>query len=99
MLTGKAAPELVERKCYWEFHEGGFTQAARWRDWKAVRNFLDDPIELYDLARDPGETNNIASAHPEIVAQLESFLKSARTDSADWPVKKGQRKTASQPSL
>jgi arylsulfatase A-like enzyme len=99
VLTGKTTPELAERKFYWEFHEGGFTQAARWRDWKAVRNFLDDPIELYDLARDPRETNNIASAHPEIVAQMESFLKSARTENPDWPIRKGQRKPASQPSL
>jgi arylsulfatase A-like enzyme len=92
VLSGQTAPELTERKFYWEFHEGGFTQAARWRDWKAVRNFLDDPIELYDLARDPGETNNLASAHPEVVAQMESFLKSARTENPDWPVRKGARK-------
>ncbi len=96
VLTGRVSPELVERKFYWEFHEGGFKQAARWRDWKAVRNHLDEPTELYNLARDPGETNNLASAHPEIIAPLESFMKSARTENADWPIKKGPRKSAAQ---
>ena len=93
-LLGRNRQQQKHEWLYFEFHEGGFTQAARWRDWKAVRNHLDEPTELYDLARDPGEKNNLASAHPEIVAQMESFMKSARTENADWPVRKGQRKPA-----
>jgi hypothetical protein len=27
-------------------------------------------VELYDLARDPGETENVAAAHPGRVAEL-----------------------------
>lgn len=30
--------------------------------------------ELYDLAKDPGETTNVAAEHPEIVADLEARL-------------------------
>ena len=72
---------------YWEFHERGFQQAARMRDWKAVRPATDTPPELYDLTTDLGETKNVANQHPEIVARIEEYLKSARTESADWPIK------------
>ncbi|TMP97049.1 MAG: arylsulfatase [Verrucomicrobia bacterium] len=72
---------------YWEFHERGFQQAARMRDWKAVRPATDTTPELYDLTTDLGETKNVANQHPEIVARIEEYLKSARTESADWPIK------------
>ena len=70
---------------YWEFHEGGFKQAARFGRWKAVRNGSAKPIELYDLKTDLGETKDVASQHPDIVARAEQILKSARTESDYWP--------------
>jgi len=42
---------------------------------------------LYDLVADPGEARNVASAHPDIVGQIETFLKTARTESERWPGK------------
>lgn len=71
---------------YWEFHERGFQQAVRMGDWKAVRPKLGAPLELYQLSTDPGETNNVAAANPKIIARLEDYLKTARTDSPTWPV-------------
>jgi arylsulfatase A len=38
-------------------------------------------VELYNIATDPGEQNNIAQANPEIVKELEELMKSARTES------------------
>jgi arylsulfatase A-like enzyme len=80
---------------YWEFHEKGSKQAVRTGDWKAVRLAINKPLELYDLKTDPGETNNVAPAHPEVVAKIETFLKTARTPSEKWPLslapKPGQR--------
>ncbi|HMJ88500.1 MAG TPA: arylsulfatase [Candidatus Acidoferrum sp.] len=71
---------------YWEFHEKGSKQAVRMGDWKAVRLAIDKPLELYNLKVDLGETNNVAAAHPEIVARIEAYLKTARTPSEKWPL-------------
>ena len=53
--------------------------------WKAVRyNVLEEPnapIKLFDLSKDPGEQNNVASEHPETVARLKTMMQNARTDS------------------
>jgi len=72
---------------YWEFHERGFQQAVRMDRWKAVRLKAGAPIELYDLQTDPREERDVAAAHPETVATMEAHLRSARTESARWPVK------------
>jgi hypothetical protein len=31
-------------------------------------------FELYDLVEDPGESNDVAERHPQIVAQMRSWL-------------------------
>ena len=72
---------------YWEFHERGFQQAVRMGDWKAVRLKLGAPLELYNLKTDIGEKDNVAASNPEVVAKIEAFLKTARTDSEQWPIK------------
>ena len=81
-------PQTKQHKfLYWEFHERGFQQAARMGDWKAVKRGPNTPAELYHLTTDPGEKENIADNHPDIVAKIEHYLKTARTDSKDWPIK------------
>jgi arylsulfatase A-like enzyme len=72
---------------YWEFHERGSQQAVRMGDWKAIRARLDEPLVLYNLRTDIGETKNVATKHPEVVARIEAYLKSARTESAQWPLR------------
>jgi arylsulfatase A-like enzyme len=75
---------------YWEFHEGGFFQAVRAGDWKAIRK-NGKPLELYDLAKDLGETNNVAGKNPDVIARMEKHLTQARVESPEWPVKPIQR--------
>jgi len=72
---------------YWEFFEKGFAQAARMGNWKAVRPKLGAPLELYDLAADPQEKIDVAATHADVVGRFEQFLKTARTDSLDWPIR------------
>jgi arylsulfatase A len=81
-LDGRAAPE--HQFLYWEFHERGFQQAVRMGKWKAVRLKPGEPLELYDLDADVGETNNVAAAHSDVVAKVEAYLKTARTASERW---------------
>jgi arylsulfatase A len=84
-LRGRRQP--AHEFMYWEFHERGFQQAVRMGRWKAVRLKKDAPLELYDLANDPREENNVAEKEPAIVARIERYLRTARTDSARWPIK------------
>ncbi len=72
---------------YWEFHERGTQQAVRMGDWKAVRLSPDAPLQLYQLSKDLAEQNNIASDHPQVVAKIEAYLKTARTESEHWPLR------------
>lgn len=72
---------------YWEFHERGSKQAVRMGDWKAIRQGPGQPLELYHLKNDLGETNNVAAQQPEIVARIEDYLKTARTPSEHWPIR------------
>ena len=77
---------------YWEFHEAGFHQAVRMGDWKGVRKGMKEPLELYDLSKDVGETKNLAAEHPEIVKQMEQYLATARTESEQWPIREGRQR-------
>ena len=40
--------------------------AIRRRHWK----YIDDKPQLYDLSKDPGETENLAAAEPEKLAEM-----------------------------
>jgi arylsulfatase A-like enzyme len=87
-LLGKTQPELAERFLYWEFFERGFQQAARWKNWKAVKLKRSGRLELYDLATDVSETKNVAAKHPDIVRTFEDYLVKARSESPNWPLSK-----------
>jgi arylsulfatase A-like enzyme len=89
LLTGKT---FERPPIYFEFHERGFTQAARIGDWKAVRLGTQLPIELYDMKTDIAETRDVSAQHPGVVKRFEEYLKSARTDSELWPIRENVRR-------
>jgi len=52
-----------------------FRGAIRKGNWKLIKvALLPGKTELFDLARDPGETTNVAHEHPDVVRDLESRL-------------------------
>jgi arylsulfatase A-like enzyme len=77
---------------YWEFHEGGTKQAVRHGDWKAIRQAPGRPLELYDVVADPGEAKDVAAQNPAAVARIEAYLKTARTESKEFPVREPKKK-------
>jgi len=89
VLLRQADAGLPVRTLYWEFHEGGFSQAVLMDGrWKVIRKKrLDAPVALYDLTADIGEAQDVAAEHPELIARARELFTTARTDSPDWPVK------------
>jgi arylsulfatase A len=83
---------------YWELHETQKPlQAVRFADWKAVKNGPQANVELFNLAVDPGETNNLAAQQPSLVAKAIKLMKSAHVDNPDWPLTgKSERRIADQ---
>ena len=96
-LLGRPEAQVTHPPLYWEFctaahppgvsRKGvGWAHAMRNGTWKAVSFFSNAPLELYDLAVDVGETNNVAADHPDVIAAFEAFAKAAHEDNPHWPV-------------
>ena len=72
--------EMQERTLYGEVAKqvgdtnsgiiGDVFQAARKGNWKAVRYTVEGETELYDIIKDPGESNNLATKHPELAKEF-----------------------------
>jgi arylsulfatase A len=86
-------PELLgtgefprEREMYWEWNRNHFDeyevymQAFRRGRWKLVRHGTTEPWELYDLAEDPGEKNDLANEHAARVGQMAAWVVANRKD-------------------
>src|SRR5262249_5323275 len=80
-LTGKGKQQQ-HTHLYWEFHEGGFKQAVRWDNWKAIRLGPDQPVRLYDMILDVAESTDVAGKNADVVAKMTELMKTSRTDSA-----------------
>jgi arylsulfatase A-like enzyme len=75
------------RTLFWHYphygNQGGAPgSAVRQGNWKLIHWFEDDQYELFDLAKDPSEKNNLAGARPEKVAELKAEIARLRTATA-----------------
>ena len=69
---------------FWEFYEGGGKKAVLKGKWKGIRlntfKKPDGPIELYDVTKDISEQKNVASEHPDVVADMARIMKEEHVD-------------------
>jgi arylsulfatase A-like enzyme len=84
-LKGGDAPE--RDYFYWELHPGNRPiQAARFGSWKAVRNGIDKPIEIYDLTVDAAELHDLAETRPDPVMKAQAIFDEAHRPDPNWPL-------------
>jgi arylsulfatase B len=56
---------------------------VRQGDWKLIwRTLIPTSVDLYNLAEDPYEKNNLAAAHPDKVAAMQDRLNALGKESA-----------------
>ncbi len=81
--------QAKHRYLYWEFHEQGGKQAVRIGNWKGVRLNVnknpDGPIEIYDLAKDPGETTNVSPDSPSFTQTISTLMNAGHRPHPDKP--------------
>jgi arylsulfatase A len=90
-LLGRSQPERPF--LYRESTGYGGQQMVRVGDWKLVRQHLiSSPkpaaaptTQLFNLADDPGEHNDVAAAHPDLVAKLRRLMREQHTPSKEFP--------------
>lgn len=85
---------------YWEFSEQKGKRAVLKGDWKLVqlRVATANPseFELYNVADDPSETNDVAAQNPDRVQQLKTLLDQAHTASTGYPLFANERQNKEQ---
>ena len=75
--------QFAKRPLFWHFphytNQGGRPGGAvRVGDWKMIENYEDGRLELYNLASDRGETNNLAFTQSGRVAEMRGQLEAYR---------------------
>ena len=86
LLNPKAPEQRRHDYLYWEFHGSRTLRAIRQDRWKAIL-FPDSRLELYDLAIDDGETEDLAASQPEQASKMRQTILASREDDPLWPMK------------
>ncbi len=73
-LVGDWRRQARHEFLYWEL---GGKRAVRQGSWKALRPGQAKGWELYDLALDPGERDDLAQAHPDVLERLKGLAEQA----------------------
>jgi arylsulfatase A-like enzyme len=89
-LLGQSGSQRTRDYHYWE---AAPAQALRQGDWKLYRDAPNKPAELYNLRTDIGETRDVASEHPEILARLAKLMAQAHVESPEFPLKPKKKKS------
>ena len=75
---------------YWDYGHcrGRYDQAVRWNDWKGIRQGTDGDIQLYDLATDISESQDVAAENPSVVRNIANIMENAVLPSERYPIGK-----------
>jgi arylsulfatase A len=97
-LMGKSQPERPF--LYRESQGYGGQACVRVGKWKAIRLNLHPPeagkkaknagpvtLQLYDLAKDPAETTDVAAKNPDVVRKLSAIMKEQHVPTKLWPIR------------
>jgi arylsulfatase len=97
-LTVAAAPGKGGKPSNWENMKPLLIEVSGIRGIASRHGYRVEKIglALYDLRHDPGETRDLASANPEIVARLQAEVAKARADLGDTLT--GVRATGARPA-
>jgi arylsulfatase A len=90
VLTGTKQAGPRTTPMLWVFPEYGGQVAVRIGGFKLVRQNLNTPNpgpwEVYDLAADRAEANDLAASRPDLIRQAEAILRREVDDNARFPV-------------
>jgi len=83
LFDSKPPADAKPRTLFWHqphyMNQGGRPAGvAREGDWKLIEQYEDGSLELYNLAKDPSETTDLAAAEPNRVAALRGKLEAWR---------------------
>ena len=99
-LRGEPSLQGQHDFMYWEFmrvsRNKGVGQARQGlldvaNNRKAIRLTVSDPVAIYNLNDDPGESTDRSNDHPDLRQALERRMNESRTQSELWPIKKPLR--------
>ena len=96
-LDGINISEVLEGKplgrerapLYWDYGHCRrfYDQAVRLVNWKGIRLGKDEGrIQLYDLANDIGESNDVAVDHPDVVREIAEIMETAVVPNDRYPI-------------
>lgn len=86
-LLGRTQP--ARPFTYFEYPEASAMQSILLGDMKVIRPDLKknpDKVELYDLSKDPSESNNIAADHPKFVEEALQKMKALHKPNETFPL-------------
>jgi arylsulfatase A-like enzyme len=92
LFGGKPAADAKPRALFWHqphyMNQGGKPAGVvREGDWKLIEQYEDGSLELFNLAKDPSETTDLAAAEPARVASLRGKLEAWRRSVGAEPTK------------
>lgn len=98
-LLGKPDQQKKHDYLYWENgSQLPHGQATRFGQWYGMREHPEKPLHIYDVEKDPGCTNDLATDRPDLVIRAKAIFAEAHTDSASY-INPGEARPAKKPTL